>query len=224
MLRRMSSGRDGMPFAGAFLISRLGGSRRRFGRTIALWGFNRFLLFAAPSVLVPPDQSTHLPCIVRPRQRRRNRPDKPNTLNNLPAARRLRPSRLLIHGGLCPAQTRPDLLDGRWGTISQAADAGRLVRANEARVRGFVASLRTAAKRTLIVAGARFFCSRKKRYRRTTVRLNARRGSEQYQPMNSSIACAYDSWKLAAASEFNTALLAASTPRVQYGGRGRRLR
>jgi hypothetical protein len=26
------------------------------------------------------------------------------------------------------------------------------------------------------------------RYRRTTVRLNARRGSEQYQPMNSSIA------------------------------------
>ena len=65
--------------AGAFLISRLGGSRRRFGRTIALWGLNRFLLFAAPSVLVPPDQSTHRPCIVLPRQRRRNRPDKPKT-------------------------------------------------------------------------------------------------------------------------------------------------
>jgi hypothetical protein len=94
MLRRMSSGRDGMPFAGAFLISRLGGSRRRFGRTIALWGLNRFLLFAAPSVLVPPDQSTHRLYIVLPRQRRRNRPDKPKTLNHLPAAKRLRPSRL----------------------------------------------------------------------------------------------------------------------------------
>ena len=50
------------------------------------------------------------------------------------------------------------------------------------------ASRRTAANRTLIVEGARFFCSRKKRYRSTTVRLNARRGSEQYQPINSSIA------------------------------------
>jgi hypothetical protein len=75
----MSFGRGGMPFAGAFLISRLGGSRRRFGRTIASWGFNRFLLFAAPSVLVPSDQSTHLPCIVLPRHRRCNRPDKPKT-------------------------------------------------------------------------------------------------------------------------------------------------
>jgi hypothetical protein len=75
----MSSGRGGMQFAGAFLISRLGGSRRRFGRTIALWGLNRFLLFAAPSVLVPPDQATHRPYIVLPRQRRRNRPDKPKT-------------------------------------------------------------------------------------------------------------------------------------------------
>jgi hypothetical protein len=97
MLRRRSSGRGGMQFAGAFLISRLGGSRRRFGRTIALWGLNRFLLFAAPSVWVPPDQSTHRPCIVLPRQRRRNRPDKPKTLNHLPAAKRLRPSRLLFH-------------------------------------------------------------------------------------------------------------------------------
>jgi hypothetical protein len=67
------------------------------------------------------------------------------------------------------------------------------------------ASLRTAANRTLIVEGARFFCSRKNRYRRTTVRLNARRGSEQYQPINSSIAWPYDSCELAAASEFNTA-------------------
>jgi hypothetical protein len=45
-----------MQFAGAFLISRLGGSRRRFGRTIALWGLNRSLLFAVRSVLVPLDQ------------------------------------------------------------------------------------------------------------------------------------------------------------------------
>jgi hypothetical protein len=67
------------------------------------------------------------------------------------------------------------------------------------------ASLRTAANRKLIVEGARFFCSRKNRYRRTIVRLNARRGSEQYQPINSSIAWPYDSCELAAASEFNTA-------------------
>src|SRR5271167_3989661 len=63
----------------------------------------------------------------------------------------------------------------------------------------------TAAKRTLMVEGARFFCSRKNRYRRTTVRLKARRGSEPYQPMNSSMARRYDSWELAAASEFSTA-------------------
>jgi hypothetical protein len=55
------------------------------------------------------------------------------------------------------------------------------------------ARLRTAATRTLIVDGARFFCSRKNRYRSTTVRLKASLGSEQYQPMNSSIACPYDS-------------------------------
>ena len=49
-------------------------------------------------------------------------------------------------------------------------------------------SRRTEAKRTLIVDGARLFCSRKNRYRSTTVRLKASHGSEQYQPMNSSIA------------------------------------
>jgi len=43
------------------------------------------------------------------------------------------------------------------------------------------ASRRTAANRTLIVEGTRLFCSRKNRYRRTTDRLNANRGSEQYQ-------------------------------------------
>src|SRR6266853_5527040 len=56
-----------------------------------------------------------------------------------------------------------------------------------------------------MVEGARFFCSRKNRYRRTTVRLKAKRGSEQYQTMNSSMACAYDSCELTAASEFRTA-------------------
>jgi hypothetical protein len=66
------------------------------------------------------------------------------------------------------------------------------------------AKRRTAANLALIVEGARFFCSRK-RYLRTTARLNDSRGSEQYQPMNSSIACSYDSWELAAASEFRTA-------------------
>ena len=37
------------------------------------------------------------------------------------------------------------------------------------------------------------------------MRLKAKRGSEQYQPMNSSMACPYDSCELAAASEFRTA-------------------
>jgi hypothetical protein len=83
-----------MPFAGAFLISRLGGSRRRFGRTIALWGLNRSLLFAAHSVFVPLDEFTHRPYIVLPRQRRRNRPDKPKNRCSSPAAKRLRSSRL----------------------------------------------------------------------------------------------------------------------------------
>jgi hypothetical protein len=54
------------------------------------------------------------------------------------------------------------------------------------------ASRLTAAKRTLIVEGARFFCSRKNQYRRTTLRLKAKRGSEQNQAMNSSTACAYE--------------------------------
>jgi hypothetical protein len=40
----------------------------------------------------------------------------------------------------------------------------------------------------LIVEGARFFCSRKNRQPMTIVLLNARRGSEQYHPINSSMA------------------------------------
>jgi hypothetical protein len=50
------------------------------------------------------------------------------------------------------------------------------------------ATRRTAASRGLIVVAASCFCSRKIRYRRTTVRLNASRGSEQYQSTNSLIA------------------------------------
>ena len=78
MLRRRNA-RDTVEgeIAGAFSIRRLGGSRRRFGRTIALWGLNRPLISAAPSLLVPPNQSTHRPYIVLPHQRRCNRPDKP---------------------------------------------------------------------------------------------------------------------------------------------------
>ena len=80
MLRRRNArGTVEGGIAGAFSIRRLGGSRRGFGRTIALWGLNRRLIFAAPSVLVPPDQSTHLP----PSYFRVNadaiRPDKPKT-------------------------------------------------------------------------------------------------------------------------------------------------
>jgi hypothetical protein len=50
------------------------------------------------------------------------------------------------------------------------------------------ASRRIAANRKLIVEGAYRACSRNIRYRNTTTRLNASRGSEQYQSMNSSIA------------------------------------
>jgi hypothetical protein len=50
------------------------------------------------------------------------------------------------------------------------------------------ATRRTAASRRLIVVAASCFCSKKIRYRRTTVRLNASRGSEQYQSTNLLIA------------------------------------
>jgi hypothetical protein len=46
----------------------------------------------------------------------------------------------------------------------------------------------TAARRRLIVVGARCRCSKWIRYRRTTVRLKASLGSEQYQSTNSLIA------------------------------------
>jgi hypothetical protein len=60
------------------------------------------------------------------------------------------------------------------GTL-HATNAGGKFRTQQARV-------------SRLVEGARLFCSRKNRYRSTTVRLNANRGSQQYQPMNSSIA------------------------------------
>jgi hypothetical protein len=53
------------------------------------------------------------------------------------------------------------------------------------------ASRLTAAMRTLVVPGARPRTWRLILYRRTTVLLNASRGSEQYQATNSSIACWY---------------------------------
>jgi len=43
------------------------------------------------------------------------------------------------------------------------------------------------------------------RYRVTTVLLNARRGSEQYQSMNSRIAWSYDRWELGEVKLFKTA-------------------
>jgi hypothetical protein len=53
------------------------------------------------------------------------------------------------------------------------------------------ASRRTAPNRRLIVPGANLRDSRCMRYRRTTVRFNDSRGSEQYHSMNSSMACRY---------------------------------
>src|SRR5262249_50329292 len=43
-----------------------------------------------------------------------------------------------------------------------------------------------------MVEAASFFASNCSLYRRTTARFNAKRGSEQYHSMNSSIACWYD--------------------------------
>lgn len=54
------------------------------------------------------------------------------------------------------------------------------------------AKRRTAASRTSLVEAASFFASRCNRYRSTTLRFNAKRGSEQYHSMNSSMACRYD--------------------------------
>src|SRR3982751_5624311 len=51
---------------------------------------------------------------------------------------------------------------------------------------------RTAASRTWIVEAASFFASSCSLYRSTTARFKAKRGSEQYHSMNSSIACWYD--------------------------------
>src|SRR2546422_10560329 len=69
---------------------------------------------------------------------------------------------------------------------------------------------RTAARRKLIVEGAYCFCSRLILYRRTTVRLNAKRGSEQYHSTNSVIAWSYVRWPLFEVRVFRTADLACS--------------
>ena len=48
------------------------------------------------SVLVAPDQCTHLLWSVLPRRCPRNRRDEPKTLNRTPAAKRLRPSPVIL--------------------------------------------------------------------------------------------------------------------------------
>src|SRR5436189_5887812 len=72
------------------------------------------------------------------------------------------------------------------------------------------AVLPPAASRRLIVEGAYCFCSRLIRYRSTTVRLNANRGSEQYHSTNSVIAWSYVRWPLFEVSVLRTADLACS--------------
>ena len=79
----------------------------------------------------------------------------------------------------------------------------------------------TAANRRLIVVGARCRCSKWIRYRRTTVRLNARRGSEQYQSTNSFIAWSYVRWPLFEVRVFSTAEFVCSRSgraRDRFGG------
>jgi hypothetical protein len=67
-------------------------------------------------------------------------------------------------------------------------DTRRQFGAQEAGVGGFVSKSPHRGQAHVDCGGSELFCSRKNRYRSTTVRLNAKRGSEQYQPMNSSIA------------------------------------
>jgi hypothetical protein len=67
------------------------------------------------------------------------------------------------------------------------------------------ASRRIAASLRLIVDGAYGCCSSAIRYRATTVLLNARRGSEQYQSMNSQMAWSYERFELADVRLFRTA-------------------
>ena len=56
-----------------------------------------------------------------------------------------------------------------------------------------------------MVDGARLFCSKKKRYRSTSVRLKAGCGSDQDQETNSSIACPQESCDVLAGRELRTA-------------------
>jgi hypothetical protein len=60
--------------------------------------------------------------------------------------------------------------------------------AHQACVRGFVSKAPHGGQANVDRGGCKVFRSRKNRYRKTTVRLKESRGSEQYQPMNSSIA------------------------------------
>src|SRR5581483_3924406 len=79
----------------------------------------------------------------------------------------------------------------------------------------------TAANRRLMVVGARRRCSKWIRYRRTTVRLKASRGSEQYQSTNSLIAGSYVRWPLFEVRLFSTADFVCSRSgraRDRFGG------
>src|SRR4029453_9605585 len=79
----------------------------------------------------------------------------------------------------------------------------------------------TAASRRLTVAGAYPRCSRWMRYRSTTVRVNAGRGSEQYQATNSRIAWSYVRWPLAEVKLLSTAAFDCSRSgraRTRFGG------
>src|SRR6202521_1886457 len=67
------------------------------------------------------------------------------------------------------------------------------------------ASRRIAASLRLIVDGAYGRCSRAILYLVTTVLLNARRGSEQYQSMNSQMAWSYERFELGDVRLFRTA-------------------
>jgi len=81
----------------------------------------------------------------------------------------------------------PILTPSRLAPFTRRMPAGQLG-TRETGICSFVGQPANGGKADTDCGWARLFCSRKNRYRSTTARLMLVGGSEQYQPMNSSIA------------------------------------
>jgi hypothetical protein len=83
---------------------------------------------------------------------------------------------------LIRSQPVPDPGSQPPGTL-HPSDARRQFRAQQAGIRRLIGQPPYRGEPYVDCGRGAIFCSRKNRYRSTTVRLNARRGSEQYHPM-----------------------------------------